>query len=29
MVPIVAKPQSYRTGDGRFAYNLAVNLTQM
>ena len=24
-----AKPQSFRTGDGWFAYNLAVNLTQM
>ena len=24
-----AKPQSFRTGDGWFAYNLAVNLAQM
>ena len=24
-----AKPQSFRTGDGRFAYNLAVNPAQM
>ena len=24
-----AKPQSFRTGDGWFAYNLAVNLEQM
>ena len=24
-----AKPQSFRTGDGWFAYNMAVNLAQM
>ena len=24
-----AKPQTFRTGDGWFAYNLAVNLSQM
>ena len=24
-----AKPQGFRTGDGWFAYNLAVNLAQM
>ena len=24
-----AKPQAFRTGDGWFAYNLAVNLSQM
>ena len=24
-----AKPQQFRTGDGWFAYNLAVNLAQM
>ena len=24
-----AKPQSFRTGNGWFAYNLAVNLAQM
>ena len=24
-----AKPQSFKTGDGRFAYNLAVNLAHM
>ena len=24
-----AKPQSFRTGDGRFAFNLATNLAQM
>ena len=24
-----AKPQSFRTGDGWFSYNLAVNLAQM
>ena len=24
-----AKPQSFRTGDGWFAYNLEVNLAQM
>ena len=24
-----AKPQSFRTGDGWFAHNLAVNLAQM
>ena len=24
-----AKPQSFRTGDGWFAYNLAVNLARM
>ena len=24
-----AKPQAFRTGDGWFAYNLAVNLAQM
>ena len=24
-----AKPQTFRTGDGWFAYNLAVNLAQM
>ena len=24
-----AKPQTFRTGDGRFAYNLAMNLAQM
>ena len=24
-----AKPQMFRTGDGWFAYNLAVNLAQM
>ena len=29
MVSIAAKPQSFRTGDGWFAYNLAVNLAQM
>ena len=29
MVSIAAKPQSFRTGDGWFAHNLAVNLAQM
>ena len=24
-----AKPQAFKTGDGWFAYNLAVNLAQM
>ena len=24
-----AKPQTFRTGGGRFPYNLAVNLSQM
>ena len=24
-----AKPQQLRTGDGRFAYNLALNMAQM
>ena len=24
-----AKPQTFRTGDGWFPYNLAVNLSQM
>ena len=24
-----AKPQIFRTGDGWFAYNLAINLSQM
>ena len=24
-----AKPQAFKTGDGWFAYNLAVNLVQM